>query len=218
MSRVVNGVHISKHPNRIMGEVEDIRGRHFGNLVVLEFDHKDNQGRAIWNCKCTCGHIRLVRANHLKTGVVNSCGYADHQLRLNAQRKKLSQVKRVKSEHPGIRWMDDRQVFRVSISIGHRKMKYVGQFKTLDEAKQMQKRAQQQFKNNQTVLLAHNARHQNGIIGIDSKGQSHYYASVTEAQQQLGTHANLYRHLKDGSPFTRKSSKLYGWTFKYQGD
>ena len=77
----------------------------------------------------------------------------------------------------------------------------------------MQKRAQQQFKNNQTVLLAHNARHQNGIIGIDSKGQSHYYASVTEAQQQLGTHANLYRHLKDGSPFTRKSSKLYGWRF-----
>lgn len=36
MSRIVNGVVISKHPNQVLGEIEDLKGQHFGHL-------KDNQ-------------------------------------------------------------------------------------------------------------------------------------------------------------------------------
>ena len=46
MKRKVNGVVVSDHPARILGEVKDLRGRRFGHLTALEFDHKDNQGRA----------------------------------------------------------------------------------------------------------------------------------------------------------------------------
>ena len=46
MSRVVNGVTVSKRPNRVLGEIEDLKGQHFGHLVVIDFEQKDNSSRA----------------------------------------------------------------------------------------------------------------------------------------------------------------------------
>ena len=80
MSRVVNGVTVSKHPNRVRGEVEDLKGHHFGHLAVIEFDHKDNQGRAIWKCLCDCGKTCVIRAYNLKQGTVISCGHVSREL------------------------------------------------------------------------------------------------------------------------------------------
>lgn len=79
MARKVNGVVVSKHPKFILGEVEDIKGQQFGHLTVIEFDHKDNQGRAMWKCQCDCGKTCVVRANHLKDGSVISCGHVNRE-------------------------------------------------------------------------------------------------------------------------------------------
>ena len=77
--RLVHGVVVSTKPNRVRGEVEELRGRHFGHLLVIDFDHKDKQGRAVWQCLCDCGKTCHERANHLKSGAVVSCGHVNRE-------------------------------------------------------------------------------------------------------------------------------------------
>lgn len=77
MSRIVNGVVLSEHPVRIRHEVEDLKGRVFGELTVIEFDHKDKYCRAVWQCHCSCGKECMVPARHLKSGAIISCGHVN---------------------------------------------------------------------------------------------------------------------------------------------
>lgn len=383
MTRKVNGVTISTHPKRVLGEVEELKGQIFGHLTVREFDHKDNQGRAMWKCQCDCGKQCIVRANHLKNGDIISCGHVNRQkvtkhlvkviTKHNASREpwysnysamvtratnpndndkkyynhdqingpmiekswledpwkfyqeigpkpdptysihrinpKLGYVKknvkwaskseqalnrerhihiesnyqniiiektginrrahdrytaaatingkrvRLKSfyvlanalrcrydyeeannlihtfdrpsgpyeiepnynqsEHPGIYWSKSRQMYRVYVGKDQINKKYIGQTESLEDAKQMQAEATEQLKTHQQITLSHQERHHEGIIGIDPDGNKHYYSSVAEAKKKLNTKANIFRHLKDGQPFTRRRSSLYGWAFKY---
>lgn len=214
MSRIVNGVHISKKPNKILGEVKDIKGKQFNDLSVIEFDHKDDQGRAIWICKCICGHTRLVRENHLQTNTIKSCGFPDHQSRIR-QLNKEKAAKAKKSNHPGILWMSDRNKYRITISIGHQKKKYIGQTDTLTKALVMQSKALKELDTKNKITVNHPTRHFNGIIGIDPQGKEHHFKNLKDARQKLNTKANIYRHIKNKKKFNRKSSKLYGWFFKY---
>ena len=55
-----------------MSKLEDLTGRRFGRLVVLERGAK--AGRVKWNCRCDCGARKDVAANHLKSAVITSCG------------------------------------------------------------------------------------------------------------------------------------------------
>lgn len=59
----------------------DIAGQRFGKLVAQEPDGKDAQGRIFWICKCDCGGAKRVRASHLRSGAVSSCG-CDRYLRV----------------------------------------------------------------------------------------------------------------------------------------
>jgi hypothetical protein len=56
---------------------ENLMGRRFGKLLVVEFVpyHKPGRKRcyASWRCLCDCGKSKIVRARHLKTGT-DSCG------------------------------------------------------------------------------------------------------------------------------------------------
>lgn len=57
-----------------MGKYKDLTGQVFGEgrLKVL---HKAPSGRRVqWVCQCECGNICVVRGDHLKSGVVKSCG------------------------------------------------------------------------------------------------------------------------------------------------
>ena len=383
MSRVVNGVTVSEHPNRVCGEIEDLKGRHFGHLVVIEFDHKDNRGRAMWKCLCDCGKTCVVRAYNLKQGTVISCGHVnlklvtEHVRKLNYKHgasnepwfsnyesmlervsnpndndKAYYNSKRIKgkmieqewvddpwafyneigdkpgstysidrinpdlgyikgnvrwatksmqsynrhkfrtaknkykgvrlwpkgqnrrvhdkyeavgtvnkhhvslgyyyvlnnalrrrydfetkygiyhtferpkgnyekepeyqlSENPGINWSESRHVYRVSLYIDPKTSKYLGTASTIEEGRALQEKARKEYQQTGHIAVDHELLHRDGIIGIDPQGNEHYYPSIVDANRQLGTHANLYRRLKDGQPFTRRRSKLYGWRFKY---
>lgn len=48
-------------------------GQIFGRLTVVEKDENPT-GRNYYECICTCGKTKLVRATHLTTGAVKSCG------------------------------------------------------------------------------------------------------------------------------------------------
>lgn len=56
-----------------MGRKEDLTGRRFGRLTVIEESGKLGK-KIAWLCKCDCGNYTRVRAHHLKGGQITSCG------------------------------------------------------------------------------------------------------------------------------------------------
>lgn len=52
---------------------EDLSGRKFGRLTVLERVENTN-GRTCWRCRCECGKEKMAAARGLKSGKVRSCG------------------------------------------------------------------------------------------------------------------------------------------------
>lgn len=61
----------------------DITGQRFGRLVVVS--QAERQGRKImWQCFCDCGQEKTVRSDHLKRGLVRSCGCYWAQRRVEA--------------------------------------------------------------------------------------------------------------------------------------
>jgi len=57
---------------------KDITGEKFGRLTALEIAHKNK--KLFWTCRCDCGNIVTVRADHLLQGKVRSCGCYRHEL------------------------------------------------------------------------------------------------------------------------------------------
>lgn len=62
------------------GKVLDISGKRFGRLKVLSFSHTNKYRQAVWLCRCDCGNVAEKLANHLKSGLVNSCGCLKNEL------------------------------------------------------------------------------------------------------------------------------------------
>lgn len=60
--------------NTTMREFQDLTGQKFGRLTVIKRDKNDNRGQTRWLCQCQCGNLKIVRANHLKSGKIKSCG------------------------------------------------------------------------------------------------------------------------------------------------
>lgn len=56
-------------------QIEDLTGRRFGSLVVIERAGSVS-GRATWVCRCDCGNEKAVSGSHLRSGQVKSCGCA----------------------------------------------------------------------------------------------------------------------------------------------
>ena len=53
---------------------EDLTGRTFGRLTVLEFAGVDKGRRSLWRCGCECGRATTVQGSNLKDGRTASCG------------------------------------------------------------------------------------------------------------------------------------------------
>jgi hypothetical protein len=51
----------------------DLSGRRFGRLTVLEVDERGTR-KTYYNCLCDCGNIKSVRSDGLLSGAVKSCG------------------------------------------------------------------------------------------------------------------------------------------------
>lgn len=53
---------------------EDLTGRKFGRLTVLNRTKNDKHDKAQWICQCDCGNKVVVSTGHLKSGHTKSCG------------------------------------------------------------------------------------------------------------------------------------------------
>ena len=58
-----------------MAELENLIGREFGRLTVIE-RHPENSkaGAARWVCRCVCGKQSITASFHLNSGHTTSCG------------------------------------------------------------------------------------------------------------------------------------------------
>lgn len=55
------------------GEYQDLSGRKFNLLTVLEFVEMRKR-TPYWKCRCDCGNETIVAADHLKSNHTRSCG------------------------------------------------------------------------------------------------------------------------------------------------
>lgn len=91
--------------NRAMPKwAEDLVGRKFGGLIVLErgenvYVGKDKQERVAWWCACeNCGTVKLVQGAHLKSGRVTSCGNSECRTFVRAKKESVAPT-----EHKALR-------------------------------------------------------------------------------------------------------------------
>lgn len=59
---------------RPSSRLDDLTGKRFGRLVVLDRAQNSESGSTRWRCVCDCGNERIVLAMHLKNGHTQSCG------------------------------------------------------------------------------------------------------------------------------------------------
>jgi len=66
-----------------MGKLINIKGKKYGNLTVISFDHIGECRKSFWLCKCDCGNEIIVTSNHLRKGNTKSCGCITRELTKN---------------------------------------------------------------------------------------------------------------------------------------
>lgn len=68
---------------------EDLTGRRFGRLIVIEFAGKNDYGNYVWKCRCDCGNEKIIyKGNLLKNpGGTKSCGCLQKEIISKRQRK-----------------------------------------------------------------------------------------------------------------------------------
>lgn len=58
----------------------NLENQRFGRLVVIEDDGtRTSSKRILWLCRCDCGNTAHVRADHLKSGKIRSCGCLNNE-------------------------------------------------------------------------------------------------------------------------------------------
>lgn len=57
-----------------MAKLNDLTGKKFNMLTVIERAENAKNGRARWKCQCECGNYTVVTGSNLKNGAVKSCG------------------------------------------------------------------------------------------------------------------------------------------------
>ena len=57
-----------------MSKTVDLAGKQFGELQVVKRAENSKNNKAQWLCRCKCEAETIVRADHLKSGAIKSCG------------------------------------------------------------------------------------------------------------------------------------------------
>ena len=56
-----------------MGKFQDLTGKTFGKLTVINFSQKEGK-KIKWKCRCDCGNETVVNGENLVSGHTKSCG------------------------------------------------------------------------------------------------------------------------------------------------
>lgn len=73
---------------------ENLVGKKYGYLTVIEYAGKTKKYESLWLCKCDCGNSKITRGNRLKAGTCMSCGcYQKKQVSKSATKHGYSKTK-----------------------------------------------------------------------------------------------------------------------------
>ena len=67
----------------------DLTGKRFGRLLVIERAGHNKHGQILWLCKCDCGKVTKVISGSLTDGRTTSCGCLGAENRLKANLKEI---------------------------------------------------------------------------------------------------------------------------------
>jgi len=60
--------------------MENLIGKIFGRLKVVDQINNDKFGHSRWLCLCNCGKIKIIAGRYLKSGDIKSCGCINKEL------------------------------------------------------------------------------------------------------------------------------------------
>lgn len=80
--------------------MDDLTGRKFGKLTVIEKTEKTKNGSILWKCKCDCGGAICASTRDLNKGRIKSCGCLRRK-RYNLIGQKFGKLTVLKSESHG---------------------------------------------------------------------------------------------------------------------
>lgn len=73
-----------------MPKTEDLRGRRFGRLTVIDISPRKDGHSSWWVCQCDCGNVKEVRRSCLIRGFTKSCGCLNRELARKHGRQMMS--------------------------------------------------------------------------------------------------------------------------------
>lgn len=68
-------------------KLNDLTGKKFGRLTVIERSGSDKHGTPLWLCKCDCSNKKLVRGYDLVRGSTKSCGCLSSEMFVERHKK-----------------------------------------------------------------------------------------------------------------------------------
>ena len=68
--------------------LQDLTGKKFGRLIVINRGRNNIGKHPSWNCICECGNEKIVRGDHLRNGLILSCGCLEEENRTNGANTK----------------------------------------------------------------------------------------------------------------------------------
>jgi len=66
--------------------INNLVGKHFGRLIVLQYSHRSDNGLHYWLCQCECGSVAKVHSKCLSGGLTKSCGCLQKECRAAGRR------------------------------------------------------------------------------------------------------------------------------------
>jgi|SRR5208282_2573357 len=71
--------------------MNDLTGKIFGRLTVINFSRKDKNYNNFWICKCSCGNIKEANAGSLIAEHTRSCGCLQSEIARNILKQKIGE-------------------------------------------------------------------------------------------------------------------------------
>ena len=138
-------------------KIRDLTGMKFGRLVVDSFKGREGN-KTLWNCTCNCGNKCVVPSRDLLLGSTVSCGCENKENQANFRVKddlvdgtSLCQIKTDRklnknnaSGVTGVHFDKKRGMWVAQITF-QRQCHNLGRFKTMDEAINARKAAEEEF-------------------------------------------------------------------------
>lgn len=111
-------------------------GRQFYNLTVIRYVGRTEEGKALWECACSCGNTRIVSSSALMAGQAKYCSINNHRIKPILNQETLKKHLQYNQETGVFTWLTDRgypvkrgDVAGTVSSHGYIMIKFLGRFR-----------------------------------------------------------------------------------------